>query len=143
MIFFYFSDCFDPNLPRSLNGVWYMFSIVSRIILSKIRWISRFSAPSILIFLILFIFLDALFISFGALFLSRFIGFILFCAFLFTRFLLVSVLSWHLRWHCSYLYLPFLKKKLKKIFFGLFSFRYQPKSNSKSKHDVFKQGSNK
>ena len=59
-----------PNLPRSLNGIRYMFSIVSCIILGKICSISRLSTPSILIVMISFIFLDALFISFDGLFVS-------------------------------------------------------------------------
>ena len=38
--FFDFSNCFVSNLPRSLNGILYMFSMVSHIILGKIRSIS-------------------------------------------------------------------------------------------------------
>ena len=50
--------------------VFDIFSIVPPIILGTIHSISQFSTPSILIFMISFIFLDALFISFGAFFVS-------------------------------------------------------------------------
>ena len=87
---FGFLNWFSPNLAKSLNGVWYICSIVSRMTLGRISW-TLFSSW-IFIFIILLIFFDALFMILGAWYVSSFIAFIHCRFFLFVS-LSVSVPS--------------------------------------------------